>query len=775
MFAGLNAPSVGAARGDGARVAGRPRRAPRPPERTSSRATRPCWPACPGSARSTWRRTTSRRTRTSRSSSTRRRSASTATRSSLALRAEGIDTRCYFSPPVHRHDGVPRPRRGRRPPADRLAGVPGHQPAVVARPRRRRPSRRSPTSIARGPPPRRRRSAAAEVGVSALVTGGAGFIGSHLVDALVADGARVVVLDDLSTGAPRQRRAGEPSSSRATSPIPPPSPPLMRGCDVVFHLAARGSVQRSVEHPLETDRTNVGGHAHRALRGARRRRAPGRAVVVVVGLRRRRAPADRRRTQPLQPRSPYAVSKLAGEHYARVFAELHGLETVTPALLQRVRPAPAGRQPVRRRRPPLHRRPAPTAARSRSTATVARAATSRTSPTRCRPTCAPPPHPPSRVPGRVYNIARGEPHTVLELLATLAELLGVSTPPPATSTAGPATSATRRRRSTPPAAISASGRRCRCATDWPRPWRGGRREVEPTRSRQRGRDAELGDAPDSRASTSAGRVVAIIGQGHVGLPVAMRASAVGFRVVGFDTDAGADRVRCAPARRTSTDVADDELAAALDAGYRPTDRPGRSRRVRRRRDHGADAARATASPTSPTSSRRRTSWRTALRPGALVVLESTTYPGTTNELVRPILERAGPPGRARLLPRLLARADRPRQPDLGAGQHAQGRVRRRRPSRCAASRRSTTRSSTRSSPSARPPRPSSSSCSRTRSGTSTSPWSTSWRCTPRTSGSTSGARSTPRPRSRSATCGSRPGPASAATACRSTRRSCRGG
>ena len=100
------------------------------------------------------------------------------------------------------------------------------------------------------------------------------------------------------------------------------------GCDVVFHLAARGSVQRSVEQPLETDRANVSGTltvlcaAHDA---GVRRVVLSSSSSVYGGARQRPTRED----QPLRPRSPYAVSKLAGEHYARVFAELHGLETVT--------------------------------------------------------------------------------------------------------------------------------------------------------------------------------------------------------------------------------------------------------------------------------------------------------------------------------------------------------------------------------------------------------------------------------------------------------------
>ena len=160
----------------------------------------------------------------------------------------------------------------------------------------------------------------------ALVTGGAGFIGSHLVDALVADGNHVVVLDDLSTGSRRTWRP-RPSSSRATSPTSRRSPTSQRGCDVVFHLAARGSVQRSVEQPLATDKSNVSGTLN--VLCAAHDAGVGRVVLSssssVYGGAGQRPTAG---GPAAAPRSPYAVSKLAGEHYARVFAELHGLETV---------------------------------------------------------------------------------------------------------------------------------------------------------------------------------------------------------------------------------------------------------------------------------------------------------------------------------------------------------------------------------------------------------------------------------------------------------------
>ena len=166
----------------------------------------------------------------------------------------------------------------------------------------------------------------------------------------------VVVLDDISTGTPDNVA---PAAELVAGDVADPAAvaALMAGCDVVFHLAARGSVLRSVERPLETDRTNVAGTLN--VLCAAHDAGVGRVVLassssVYGGAEHRPTGED----APLQPRSPYAVSKLAGEHYARVFADPARSRDGAPALLQRVRPPPAGGQPVRGRRPPLHRCPA---------------------------------------------------------------------------------------------------------------------------------------------------------------------------------------------------------------------------------------------------------------------------------------------------------------------------------------------------------------------------------------------------------------------------------
>ena len=163
--------------------------------------------------------------------------------------------------------------------------------------------------------------------VRVLVTGGAGFIGSHVVDRLVAEGADVVVLDDLSSGSEENvnpsadLRRGDIDDPRAVTEA-------IEGCEVVFHQAAVRSVIGSVIDPANANRVNVGGTLN-VLVAARdhgvRRVVSASSSSVYGGT----APRPTPESSALCPRSPYAVSKLAGEHYCRVFHELYGLETVS--------------------------------------------------------------------------------------------------------------------------------------------------------------------------------------------------------------------------------------------------------------------------------------------------------------------------------------------------------------------------------------------------------------------------------------------------------------
>lgn len=160
-----------------------------------------------------------------------------------------------------------------------------------------------------------------------LVTGGAGFIGSNLADALLEEGHEVRIIDDLSTG---RRGNVPPRATFLDGSITDPSllERAVSGVEVVFHQAALGSVARSVANPLVSDEVNT--HGTLAVLDAAHRLGVRRVVQAssssVYGG------ADVRPTPestPLVPRSPYAVTKLVGEHYARVYAELFGLETVT--------------------------------------------------------------------------------------------------------------------------------------------------------------------------------------------------------------------------------------------------------------------------------------------------------------------------------------------------------------------------------------------------------------------------------------------------------------
>lgn len=159
------------------------------------------------------------------------------------------------------------------------------------------------------------------------VTGGAGFIGSHLTARLVEDGHEVVVLDDLSTG---DEAAVHPAARLIAGDVcdPVAVAAALQGAEVVFHLAAHRAIARSIDDPAGTDRTNSQGTVT-VLQGAVDadvRRVVYASSSSVYGD---AAVTPVREDAPTTPVSPYAVSKLAGEHYCRVFGRLHGIETVS--------------------------------------------------------------------------------------------------------------------------------------------------------------------------------------------------------------------------------------------------------------------------------------------------------------------------------------------------------------------------------------------------------------------------------------------------------------
>jgi UDP-glucose 4-epimerase len=162
-----------------------------------------------------------------------------------------------------------------------------------------------------------------------LVTGGAGFIGSHLVAELMARGRRVRVLDDLSTGQRANLAAVVPAPEFVEGDVADPAAVAraVAGVHVVFHLAAVASVQRSVEDPAATHRVCATGTLHvlDAARKAGVRRVVYAGSASAYGL----PPSDvQTEDDPIHPLSPYAAAKLAGEYYAAAFAATYGLETV---------------------------------------------------------------------------------------------------------------------------------------------------------------------------------------------------------------------------------------------------------------------------------------------------------------------------------------------------------------------------------------------------------------------------------------------------------------
>jgi UDP-glucose 4-epimerase len=168
--------------------------------------------------------------------------------------------------------------------------------------------------------------------VKYLVTGGAGFIGSNLVAALVAAGERVRVLDDGSTGywenldgieaqSRIERIHGDVRDAEAVARA-------CAGVEICFHQAALGSVPKSVEYPIESSSVNVGGTV--TLLDVARHRGVRRVIFAASSSAYGETPElPKHERLPAIPLSPYAVSKLSGELNLRVFAEVYGLETIS--------------------------------------------------------------------------------------------------------------------------------------------------------------------------------------------------------------------------------------------------------------------------------------------------------------------------------------------------------------------------------------------------------------------------------------------------------------
>lgn len=163
-----------------------------------------------------------------------------------------------------------------------------------------------------------------------VVTGGGGFIGSHIAQALVRQGQRVRIFDNGMTGDPQRLAdvladiewiAGDLRDSEALQRA-------FEGVEVVFHQAAVASVPRSIAEPTLAHAINLTGTLNvldAACRAGVRRIVYASSSAVYGVL----PGSPKSEAMPVEPLSPYAAQKLAGEHYCRIWQQLHGLETVS--------------------------------------------------------------------------------------------------------------------------------------------------------------------------------------------------------------------------------------------------------------------------------------------------------------------------------------------------------------------------------------------------------------------------------------------------------------
>jgi nucleoside-diphosphate-sugar epimerase len=253
-----------------------------------------------------------------------------------------------------------------------------------------------------------------------LVTGGAGFIGSALARALLESGSAVFIVDNFLTG----RSENVPAGAELIHADLRDLDALRRACrgvEVVFHQAALRSVPRSVDEPILAQECNVEGTLNLLIAAADAgvRRVIYASSSSVYGDTARR----NRESAPTNPRSPYAVSKLAGEHYCRVWTLIRGLQTVSLRYFNVFGP---GQRPDSRyaavfpafvsalaegRRPEIHW----DGEQARDFTYIDDVVQANLAAARAAESAA----------GQVFNVAGGRPRTVNQVLSAVSEAMGI--------------------------------------------------------------------------------------------------------------------------------------------------------------------------------------------------------------------------------------------------------------------------------------------------------------------------------------------------------------